>query len=186
MCFSHACTLLLHHILPTPFASTVFASLLQHTDQTPQYSRYTGCYKTDQLLTGVPPLHSFPMPATCQPSFNTPHHPSAPKGKDPSKSPRGPRSACSICLGQHSHLIHKCDSNKLWDGSEPFCQRAANGCLITKDTRTTLCSDWQHPQECKSSSHPLWHLCSGCGSPDHGTQDCPRAEKGQSTHTIQP
>ena len=121
-----------------------------------------------------------PSPTQLSPTL---HH--FQNSRDASKGTKFPCSACSVCLGRHSHLIHKCENGSLWDGSDTFCHRGTEGQLILKKG-TTICSDWQCPLGCKASGHAAHHMCSGCGSTNHGAQGCPRAEKAQSAHSIQP
>jgi hypothetical protein len=87
-----------------------------------------------------------------------------------------PLSACTLCLGRHPHNIARCDATSLWDGTSLFCKWNDKGRLLHRDG-AVLCSEWQLPRSCRSSSHPQAHLCSGCGSSNHGAQDCPRAQK---------
>lgn len=87
-----------------------------------------------------------------------------------------PLSACTLCLGRHPHNIARCDATSLWDGTATFCKWNDKGRLLHRDG-TVLCSEWQLPRGCKSSSHTQAHLCSGCGSSSHGAQDCSRAQK---------
>ena len=150
--------------------------LQQQAEQVSSFPRHSARYKADPLPAASASSHPF-WASSPSPTKNAPNsrHPPAPKGRD-TKAMKQPRSACSVCLGRFAHLISKCESNELWDGSETHCRRAADGRLVSKKG-VTLCSDWQRPQGCKSTGHTLHHLCSGCGSSDHGAQECPRAEK---------
>ena len=86
-------------------------------------------------------------------------------------------SACAICLGRHRHNIRACNSATTFDGGEAKTRRGENGRLICISSGFFLCSDWQRPARCPVADHPKRHLCSGCEKPDHGAQDCPRAQK---------
>ncbi|TEB24500.1 hypothetical protein FA13DRAFT_1638666, partial [Coprinellus micaceus] len=86
-------------------------------------------------------------------------------------------SACTICLGRHPHKVFQCDAKVLWDGTTPaYCRKVDNG-RPQDPNRKVLCSDWQHPSGCNSTTHNTKHECSGCGERDHGAQTCPRAQK---------
>ena len=88
----------------------------------------------------------------------------------------GALSACTICLGRHPHDIFNCASATLSDGSPARCQKNSQGRLVNP-AGSILCSDWQRPNGCSSSTHDSRHECSGCGKPSHGAQSCPRAQK---------
>lgn len=85
-------------------------------------------------------------------------------------------SACTLCLGRQPHNIFKCASDTLWDGSKAHCKRNENMRLVNP-AGTVLCTDWQRPGGCSSTSHDSKHECSGCGKLTHGAQTCPRAQK---------
>ena len=85
-------------------------------------------------------------------------------------------SACTICLGRHPHNIFNCASATLWDGSPARGQKNSQGRLVNP-AGSILCSDWQRPNGCSSSTHNSCHECSGCGKPSHGAQSCPQAQK---------
>lgn len=87
-----------------------------------------------------------------------------------------PLLACTLCLGRHPHNITRCDATALWDGTSLFCKWNDKGRLLHRDGNV-LCSEWQLSRGCKSTTHLQAHLCSGCGSSNHGAQDCPRAQK---------
>ena len=88
----------------------------------------------------------------------------------------GVLSACTICLGRHPHDVYNCTSATLWDSSPARCQRNGQGRLVNP-AGSILCSDWQRPNGCPSTSHDSRHECSGCGKQTHGAQNCPRAQK---------
>ena len=88
----------------------------------------------------------------------------------------GALSACTICLGRHPHDIFNCASATLWDGTPTRCQKNSQGRLVNP-AGAILCSDWQRPNGCSSTTHDSRHECSGCGKPAHGAQSCPRAQK---------
>ena len=96
----------------------------------------------------------------------------------------GALSACTICLGRHPHDIFNCASATLWDGSPVRCQKNSQGRLVNP-AGSILCSDWQRPNGCSSSTHDSRHECSGCGKPSHGAQSCPRAQKAWSLAALQ-
>ena len=86
-------------------------------------------------------------------------------------------SACTICLGRHPHSIRTCEATTLWDGKTPtHCHKNSAGHPVNPKG-TVLCSDWQRPNSCSSTTHDSKHECSGCGKSDHGAQRCPRADK---------
>ena len=88
----------------------------------------------------------------------------------------GVLSACTICLGCHPHNVYNCTSATLWDSSPARCQRNGQGRLVNP-AGSILCSDWQRPNGCPSTSHDSCHECSGCGKQTHGAQNCPPAQK---------
>ena len=85
-------------------------------------------------------------------------------------------SACTICLGRHRHDIFTCASSTLWDKSTTHCYRNSDGCLVNPQGNI-LCSNWQRPNSCNSTTHYSRHECSGCGKKDHGAQRCPWGQK---------
>jgi hypothetical protein len=103
-----------------------------------------------------------------------------PNGAGPSN--HGP-SACAICLGRYRHAINKCNAEHFWDGAKARCSRNQSG-RIVNPSGNILCSNWQRPEGCRSTSHDTRHECSGCGKADHGAQQCPRAQKEPSTHSL--
>jgi len=88
----------------------------------------------------------------------------------------GALSACTICLGRYPHDIFNCKLCTLWDGSPARCKKNSQGRLVNP-AGNILCSDWQRPNSCSSTTHDSRHECSGCGKPAHGAQNCPRAQK---------
>ncbi|TEB24861.1 hypothetical protein FA13DRAFT_1638192, partial [Coprinellus micaceus] len=84
---------------------------------------------------------------------------------------------CTICLGRHRHDIFQCSSKLLWDGTTPAYSRKVDNGHPQDPNGKVLCSDWQRPSGCKSTTHDTKHECSGCGEKDHGAQTCPRAQK---------
>lgn len=86
-------------------------------------------------------------------------------------------SACAICLGRHQHRVYNCDAQKTWDQAHDVASKRVDKSLVLVDSGRTLCGDWQRPNGCSSCMHDSRHLCSGCGKPTHGAQDCPRAQR---------
>ena len=86
-------------------------------------------------------------------------------------------SACTLCLGRHRHNVAICSSPTLWDQKTPaYCFHNENNRLVNAKG-FILCSNWQQPNGCNSTTHNSRHECSGHGKLDHGAQKCPRAEK---------
>lgn len=83
---------------------------------------------------------------------------------------------CAVCLGRHEHFFARCEETKLWNGSVASAQKNEQGRLVAANGQP-LCFDWQLPRGCTSTTHTDRHKCSGCGSSDHGAQNCPQAEK---------
>ena len=139
-------------------------------------------------------------PAHARSILNTPHRPNKrprtdshtpPPTSSPTREskkrttsffPRGaaastPLSACTLCLGRQPHAVATCNAARFWDDSaKTHCSRNDRGRLINPGG-TIICSDWQKPNGCASSSSSHLHECSGCGKKDHGAQSCPRAQK---------
>ena len=108
--------------------------------------------------------------------------PFADAGTNLKKKPRSfldpnlPLPCCAICLGRHPHLVIECSSPRTWnDLFDTFAQRIKKN-IWSKDGRQ-LCTAWQRPDGCPTPKHNHLHLCSGCGSPDHGAHCCTRAQK---------
>ena len=88
-------------------------------------------------------------------------------------SSAGPRGGvCAVCLGCHEHSFSKCDSDKLWNGTDGSARKNEQGRLVAADG-LPICFDWQVQKGCTSTSHLDRHKCSGCGKGDHGAQGCP-------------
>ncbi|KAG6904885.1 hypothetical protein DXG01_006458, partial [Tephrocybe rancida] len=85
-------------------------------------------------------------------------------------------SACVVCLGRNHHNISKCNSKLLHDGTQARCRQNERGRLVNPKG-LILCSDWQRPQGCNSTSSIHIHKCSGCGRKNHGAQACPQTQK---------
>ncbi|KAG2049884.1 hypothetical protein BDR06DRAFT_836744, partial [Suillus hirtellus] len=85
-------------------------------------------------------------------------------------------SACAICLGCFSHDIQHCEATTLWDGSPSYSHKTQNNHLVNPQGNP-LCFKWQHLNGCHAGNHEFHYECSGCGSKDHGAQNCPRGEK---------
>lgn len=81
--------------------------------------------------------------------------------------------ACTICLGCHQHRIYNCDAKKTWDQAFDTITRRVDKNLILIDSRRTICCNWQRAAGCPSRTHNSHHLCSRCGKPTHGAQNCP-------------
>lgn len=86
-------------------------------------------------------------------------------------------SACAICLGRHQHRVYNCDAKKTWDQAYDTITKRIEKSLVLIDSGRTICCDWQRATGCASRAHDSRHLCSGCGKPTHGAQDCPRAQR---------
>jgi len=76
-------------------------------------------------------------------------------------------------LSQHQNLQQH--NNLRW--GEVKARRNESGRLICISSGFFLCSDWQRPVGCSATNHPQRHLCSRCEEPNHGAQNCPRAQK---------
>ncbi|KZP30370.1 hypothetical protein FIBSPDRAFT_726104 [Athelia psychrophila] len=87
---------------------------------------------------------------------------------------------CAVCLRrQPSHDMWKCQATKLWDGSgHKFSKRMSAGHLVSKNSNTPLCLDWQRPDSCPVREHGTRHHRSGCGDVDHGAMQCRGAQSG--------
>ena len=81
-------------------------------------------------------------------------------------------SACAVCLGRHPHKVIDCTAAMLWDNSLPTLATRSNKVLVMRDSRA-LCADWQRAAGCPTSRHDNCHICSGCASTSHGSQECP-------------
>jgi hypothetical protein len=92
-------------------------------------------------------------------------------------------SACAVCLGRHPHKIIECNTATTWDKSLPTIALRSNKVLSLRDGRP-ICADWQRSAGCSSSRHDNRHICSGCASPTHGAQECPRAQKASGPHSL--
>ena len=92
-------------------------------------------------------------------------------------------SACAVCLGRHPHKIVECSAPSLWDKSLPTLAIRTNKILSLRDGKP-ICADWQRSSGCSSSRHDNRHICSGCASPSHGAQECPRAQKASGPHSL--
>jgi hypothetical protein len=89
------------------------------------------------------------------------------------------KSVCPMCLGRRPHDVANCKAPLQWDELEPNrCSRTSKGHLRDPEGMV-LCTDWQKPRGCHDNApaHVPKHCCSGCGSAEHGTQKCPRAQK---------
>lgn len=84
-------------------------------------------------------------------------------------------SACHVCLGRHRHHVAACRETTTWNGRKAISSRDADGKILNR-RGIRLCSDWQRPNCCSSTSGQHVHKCSGCGSTDHGADSCPHAE----------
>ena len=82
-------------------------------------------------------------------------------------------SACAICLSRTPHNVRLCRAKKRWDGKQTLYTRNEEA-RIVDNQGNIICSDWQRPRGCSSTRHR--HECSGCGSSDHGAQNCPHAQ----------
>lgn len=111
----------------------------------------------------------FPKPAPLdRPPHRNPDFPASTSGRV--------YSACAVCLGRHPHKIVECSAPTIWDKSLPTLALRSNKILSLRDGRP-ICADWQRSSGCSSSRHDNRHICSGCASPSHGAQECPRAQK---------
>ncbi|KAG1735861.1 uncharacterized protein EDB91DRAFT_1055922 [Suillus paluster] len=83
---------------------------------------------------------------------------------------------CTVCLSRASHYIVECNASRTWDNLfDTFSQCIQKG-LWAKDGRQ-LCTAWQRDDSCSITQHNNVHICSGCGSTEHGAQQCARAQK---------
>ena len=85
--------------------------------------------------------------------------------------------ACAICLGCHKHNVRECCPDTLANGKYLTVSARNEGRLTLKDSDRSLCADWQSADGCSSKRHDERHLCSGCASPNHGAQVCPRGRQ---------
>ncbi|KAJ6518999.1 hypothetical protein C8R45DRAFT_775615, partial [Mycena sanguinolenta] len=85
-------------------------------------------------------------------------------------------SACAVCLGRHRHNVRECSSSKLWNGTTPARTKRNNDGRLINGRGDVICLQWQRAKGCESN-HASRHECSGCGSPNHGTQKCHLAQK---------
>ncbi|KAG3229900.1 hypothetical protein P692DRAFT_201701923, partial [Suillus brevipes Sb2] len=82
---------------------------------------------------------------------------------------------CAVCLGRNPHRTVECSASRTWDNLFDVFSERIKKALWTKDGRQ-LCTSWQREEGC-NSTHGYKHLCSGCGSSEHGAQRCTRAQK---------
>ncbi|KAG1749063.1 uncharacterized protein EDB91DRAFT_1033895, partial [Suillus paluster] len=83
---------------------------------------------------------------------------------------------CAVCLGRNSHRTVECTATKTWDNLFNSYSERIHKALWTKDGRQ-LCTSWQREEGCTNTQHNSKHICSGCGSSEHGAQRCARAQK---------
>ncbi|KAF8129358.1 hypothetical protein EV363DRAFT_1169125 [Boletus edulis] len=115
--------------------------------------------------------------------FNRSPTDSKPSQRRSSRDSQHTKSACPLCLGRHPHDINRCTIEHLWDGTPAYARRSPEGRLIDP-AGDVLCNDWQKPQGCSRPHNNAKHVCSGCGSPSHGTQKCPKAQPRASSIPI--
>ena len=124
----HASCFMLHasrFMLHVPITScnhcsnSMLHSSLQHVETASTSTWQPACYRPE---TALPQSFWAPSPSQTSTTPCCSQH-----TRDTSRGSRQPRSACSVCLGCHAHLIHKCESDTLWDGSESFCRHASDG-----------------------------------------------------------
>lgn len=84
--------------------------------------------------------------------------------------------ACPVCLFHTRHDIVHCNAKHTWDDKFPTYSSCIGSAIIVKETGKQLCRCWQRLESCQMS-HDTKHLCSGCGSLNHGVQTCPCAQK---------
>ncbi|KAF8868879.1 hypothetical protein BD779DRAFT_1405579, partial [Infundibulicybe gibba] len=79
---------------------------------------------------------------------------------------------CALCLSRVVHDIAKCKSTTLWNGEPARCYRGDRGRIYNSSTRAVICLNWQLVKGCSDTTHDSRHECSGCGSRNHGAQEC--------------
>ena len=88
-----------------------------------------------------------------------------------------PLPVCSICLGRHQHDVGSCSPELLWDGRTPtYAKRGTRRLIVVKTSGALICASWQRPPGCSERAHNARHVCSGCGSSQHGAHWCPLAQ----------
>ncbi|KAJ7855433.1 hypothetical protein B0H13DRAFT_1641909, partial [Mycena leptocephala] len=85
-------------------------------------------------------------------------------------------SACAVCLGRHRHNVGQCSSAVLWNASTAARTKRNKNNQLINPNNDIICLFWQKPDGC-NLNHANRHKCSGCGSPAHGAQKCPLAQK---------
>ncbi|KAG1719773.1 uncharacterized protein EDB91DRAFT_1065331, partial [Suillus paluster] len=83
---------------------------------------------------------------------------------------------CAVCLGCNPHRTVECSASRTWDNLFDIFSECIKKALWTKDGHQ-LCTAWQCEESCDSTYHSHKHLCSGCGSSEHGAQRCTCAQK---------
>ena len=187
-CFMHAhcCFMHAHSLLHACPLLTAPSSLRNQSEQ-----RLIGLSSLHQKKPEKPPHQSSyrePNRRSLSPDRHRDHKPTSdkPPHRNPdfqtSTSGRG-YSACAVCLGRHPHKIIECNAPSIWDKSLPTLALRSNKILSLRDGRP-VCADWQRSAGCSSSRHDNRHICSGCASPSHGAQECPRAQKASGSHSL--
>lgn len=91
---------------------------------------------------------------------------------------------CAVCLGSHTHSFIDCTAERLWNKSHPALANRVNKQLQLRSNNQPLCLDWQRSRGCSNRSHNERHVCTGCLSTTHGSQNCSRAQKVTPDHAV--
>lgn len=86
-----------------------------------------------------------------------------------------PNLVCILCLSPLPHNKAKCNRATMGCGSPTRCRRDANNRIVNPDGKA-ICLEFNR-RGCKSPNSKHLHECSGCGSKDHGAQECHLVEK---------
>jgi hypothetical protein len=156
--------------------SGVSASMHEKTNRSPYIRPYSGQRSPTKRTRSRSPHRDHPLKRTYSPPGRRASH-----GREffrAGADNQSVLSVCAVCLGRNRHIegIHKCNASTTWDGQPTYASRNQHGRLINS-RGLPMCSDWQRPKGCPSHDHDARHICSGCGDPSHGAQECPRAQK---------
>lgn len=86
-----------------------------------------------------------------------------------------PGLCCILCLSPIPHNKQKCDRATMGCGAPTRCHRDSRNRIVNPDGKT-ICLEFNR-KGCKSSNSKHLHECSGCGSKEHGAQECHLVEK---------
>lgn len=179
--------------------NTPFFSQLRHNNQLQQphepQTRYQRAPRTDNRTYGSRPYSENRVRSQSPRRYRSPsprrRRSRSPERRNQQRRPPASRtkqdfhhsatgtshSACAVCLGRHPHMVRDCKATSTWDGNHPATSKRLNGELYLRSDDARLCVDWQRISSCASTKHDSCHRCSGCASPGHGAQNCPRAQK---------